>query len=746
VENSLQETAGSFTFCGMKKIALLLLALFPAVLLTPVSAQATLSCNAGLCSKTFNYTGSTQEFEVPDGVVSIKFEVYGASGSRSNGGGYVEGWLSQLPERLFIEVGGSGLSGPDREGGYNGGGRSGSTGTNPGSGGGASDIRLGTDLESRVAVAGGGGGGGSAGGFGGSGGLTGAAGAAGTQPGGGGGTQTQGGTAAVNAAEGQEPTAGQFGQGGNGGFGTAAGGGGGGGWYGGGGGASGTTGSGGGGGSSYVDPTRVTGVYYSSGSNFGHGRVVIYYYEPINLLSFSAAQTLQNEVRFYLEFDQNITGLSDSDFILSGTGCTIWRTNLNQKLVNLQIRNCQHGEVSLTLKARSVGTNSLGPMESATVVGFSDRQGPVFAWLSQPVLTSASELVVQYSLSDDKVLLTSHLTLPPCEVAIEPGLILLSGCSEGLHQISVLPGTMTDSWGNVGPAASSYFFEIDQTAPTAQFEDIQVIDGELFRYQTRITSSEQVLFDPESVQFTGPEECSNGFDEEWFWAICDYAEVSWSLNNLALTDLAGNQAQEPLFISLVHSEPIPEPELEPEPELTPEEGATPEVTDVPEPVQPAPEPEPTPAPEPEPVFEPVPVFTPEPVTDSPILEPEPDPATESEEVAEPVQELDPNPVTEWYPLPEILEPIQVLLPALIAPAFQAAIEEIVVAEEVVDPMPEPLATAEVATVDRTSRLVQSAVFEEELAAEQPTGIPWLQLSALVAALLVGVGMWRFSGR
>lgn len=119
----------------------------------------------------FEYSGAVQKISLPPG--RYKLEVWGAQGGNnysstlygSGGkGGYSVGEISlnkniEQETELFVYVGGSGKTGTSTtqyDGGFNGGGKSVSY---AGSGGGASDIRIGTDsLFARVIVAGGGGG------------------------------------------------------------------------------------------------------------------------------------------------------------------------------------------------------------------------------------------------------------------------------------------------------------------------------------------------------------------------------------------------------------------------------------------------------------------------------------------------------------------------------------------------------------------------------------------------------------
>lgn len=115
----------------------------------------------------FSYTGSMQQFVVPNLVTSITVNAWGAQGQFNQGGvagglgGFVTGDLAvNAGDLLFIFVGGGGTI--NSLGGWNGGGNAGTSSVAPplgGGGGGATDIRLnGTDLADRVVVAAGGGG------------------------------------------------------------------------------------------------------------------------------------------------------------------------------------------------------------------------------------------------------------------------------------------------------------------------------------------------------------------------------------------------------------------------------------------------------------------------------------------------------------------------------------------------------------------------------------------------------------
>ena len=198
--------------------------------------------------KNTGYTGSCTTFVVPYDHDYL-LEAWGAQGGKGGGrGGYAKGTVYlEKGTVLYLCAGGSGDNG-----GFNGGGSS-----RAGYGGGASDIRLGTNsVYARILIAGGGGGHGSDGcAFGGVGGGTNGGGkngqgSCGTNAGGG--TQTQGGTYGITGSS--RGNVGKFavGAAGPNSGGGYYGGGGGGGFYGGGSGATAGWSSGGGGGSGFV--------------------------------------------------------------------------------------------------------------------------------------------------------------------------------------------------------------------------------------------------------------------------------------------------------------------------------------------------------------------------------------------------------------------------------------------------------------------------------------------------------------
>jgi hypothetical protein len=341
------------------------------------------------------YTGAVQNWVVPACITSITIDVYGAQGTKGGGpscrnfpsataggagglGGEATGTLTVAPgDTIHVYVGG--------QGGWNGGGDTGTGyGLEGGFGGGATDARFGgTALANRIIVAGGGGGGGGGGsnslcspgtpgpgGDGGTGGL-GANGGTGTEScsgscptqgiGGDGGTLVAGGTGGAGGtgpvANGIKGFDGSLGLGGMAGGttysdppywgdATGIGGAGGGGYYGGGGGGGagfaggcGAPGGGGGGGSSYTG--GVTGGSATPGINAGNGYAIITYNCPLDVNNINI---LEDGVKFYpnpftgiVNVNVNVSGpVNISMYNMLGENMGTWQVNRGLNLLNKQ--------------------------------------------------------------------------------------------------------------------------------------------------------------------------------------------------------------------------------------------------------------------------------------------------------------------------------------------------------------------------------------------------------------------------
>lgn len=715
----------------MKIRNLLLASYLLAASLVPLPASAAVVCENGICTQTFEFTGSAQSWQVPTGVNKISFKVYGASGGRGGAGGEIRGELTNLPSTLYLYVGGQGIEGNYAPGGFNGGGATTGNRGNEGSGGGASDIRFGSSLSDRVVVAGGGGGaGGYAGAPGGmGGGLVAEAGGSGQGGGGGGGTQTSGGSAGYSNG-GSPATSGSFGVGGTGGYSwNAGGGGGGGGWYGGGGGGPDdnsccSDGGGGGGGSSYARSDITLNVQHQSGVNTGNGRIEISYQQVVTIVSFTGEQDSSMLATFTLVMSANISGLTEEDFAVSQT-CRLSELFIESATARINLLDCSHGEVTLTLKAAAVGPS---PSSDVSVSIMFDKQAPEFSWGQNPAALAQKSLSTTYALSEGELTI-EQLDTGSCTATIEDAHLMLEQCPEGLNTVSLLPNSLVDQWGNSGPAEEiSFFFIVDLTAPDALWSEVEITQSENFRYSVLLTISESATFDPATVEFTSDALCQSGYEEgelSWFfYADCSYATGSWRLPAFSLLDEVGNEGPAEERIALfANAEPIAEPEpIETEP-VAPEPVA-------PEPTQPAP----PVAPE-----SPQPAPTEAPATDStsspqqlPIIEPIEVPETEIP--GEPPQQQESEFVLDNPPLieaPPLIESEQ---------SSQLAARQPVIETDLEVETEQPLSETEF-----TEQQFETEPILVETSDPESSPMPML-LVLLGAVLLIGFIGWRIIGR
>lgn len=750
----------------MKKYVLGLLAFFVFSFLTPLTASASTVCNGSECVVTFNYSGTEQQWAVPNGASNIRFFVYGASGARGGGGGSVTGVLKSLPQSLLIYVGGQGSQGRNASGGFNGGGTAGGNRGNEGSGGGASDIRTSQDLSSRIVVAGGGGGGGGYSGAAGApgGGLEASAGGSGQGGGGGGGTQTAGGGAGYSNG-GTPGTAGVLGVGGTGGTSwNAGGGGGGGGWYGGGGGGADDNdccadGGGGGGGSSYASTNYTQDVQHAAGINSGHGRIEIHYTLLPVVVSFAGEQISSVSATFELAMSEAIVGLEQSDFNL--TGCNWKEITSSGTTALITLDACSDGQVLLTLNANTVGASENGPPTDTLASISFDGQGPYFDWLSETAAVSQSSITLAFSVADSNITSTDVFEFGSCDGELQDQALVLTNCPDGDNNVSLKNESLSDSWGNLGPQEEiSFSFTVDTTAPSATWSNVEVEGTDTFTYSAVLNFSESVSFSMNIIEFSSSMACETGYAEREFgwlvWAICGFGSGAWSLPQLSVEDGLGNLG--PLEIVRVSFENIAPPVIdEPEPE---QQGASESQVVTPDPAPtPAPTPEPTPAPipvAPTPVTpEPVPAPSPEPVSEPEVSQPQEPVIDQVQSESEPIEVISESQEIEIASSSEIVE----VTPEIVEPSLNEQVSQPRPLSSPVEKQSQEIETEESAAelfVDQTASpevrdLTKEDVIEAELVstdfASRGSELPVVPIGlGLVALLLLGFGLFRLSGR
>ena len=582
MENSLQETAGSFSLCGMKLRSLLVLTFCSSIAFGAVPAQAE-ECPDGICELVFEYTGNAEYFTVPDGAKNVSFEISGAAGGRGGMGGRVTGEFINSPTGFWVLVGGEGVINAEAPGGYNGGGRAGGSRGNEGSGGGASDIRSGTNLNDRIVVAGGGGGGGGyAGAAGGPGGnLVADNGGSGQGSGGGGGRESSGGSAgASNGGSSAQP--GGFGIGGTGGSSwNAGGGGGGGGWFGGGGGGADddsccADAGGGGGGSSYANTSLVTNINHQAGVQNAAGRVVIRYQAPSIITLFAGTQLSNNEVSINMEVEGSFS--PDSTHLeIVDTACIVSEPELTGSTYVFQIQSCVDSPFQAALAPEAAAL--LVDDTSASLQIELDLIGPEYAF--EQIISADHDYVFDLVGSEDNSGLSSDdILVTGCdETVLLNQRLSLNDCQEGDITITLASNVVTDSMGNLGPSEPAVLeLSRDTIAPTAQWlePEITEIDGNfnlviLLRHDDSLVEDAAVEFLADEISCLPMTTSAEG-EITFEYTGCAPGSMSWKLAAFSLIDSAGNSGpaiDKVLELTLVAAVPIPEPTPEPMP-ATPE--------------------------------------------------------------------------------------------------------------------------------------------------------------------------------
>lgn len=452
----------------------------------PASASVVEDCAGVDCTVTFAFSGQMQTFTPPQNAKNMTFEVAGAQGGKSGGGGgQVTGALKEVPEVLYVFVGGAGKTGNSAPGGFNGGGTAGSGSDMEGSGGGASDIRTGLELFSRIVVAGGGGarGAGLGSGGGSGGGLVALNGRTAQGFGGAGGSQDSGGVGGAPNGSGGAGLEGSLGVGGTGGSSELyGGGGGGGGYFGGGGGGSDTDpcctdAGGGGGGSSYANEALVLNAVHSQGVWPGSGQVVLRY-QLAPTVSFISQSVSGDTVNFQIEFDQSVSGFEISDLEINHSSglCSGSSLSGSGQSYQAQLSGCGDGEVSIAIKPDAVTSSDVtGPVNrfsSSTVLidtilpsasfGEVSASGSTleFTEIIQTLDLSALEL----SAASDSCTLSgvSQQTATTWQVTT-------TGCELSDFTLRLLALSVSDASGNLGPelvVSTSFTAEVpEQPAP-----------------------------------------------------------------------------------------------------------------------------------------------------------------------------------------------------------------------------------------------------------------------------------------
>lgn len=230
-----------------------------------------------------------------------------------------------------------------------------------------------------------------------------------------------------------------------------------------------------------ISANSVTGAIAGPATAQSAADVVIDQTAPSVSLTAPPSPSTSTILRFDLVFSESVSGLTTSDFTLTGESCSISQLTGSGSTFALQISNCTDSAlVQLALKANAVfdlaGNNApVTPTSFANVQ--LDRVAPVGVWSageSTSYVSPSFELVfpeVINGLTTADFTNTGNAT--GCGISITENLvgtkftIVTSNCGNGTVQISMASNSYADSLGNAGPVSVSVSRVVSKVAQPA---------------------------------------------------------------------------------------------------------------------------------------------------------------------------------------------------------------------------------------------------------------------------------------
>jgi hypothetical protein len=214
--------------------------------------------------------------------------------------------------------------------------------------------------------------------------------------------------------------------------------------------------------------SSVTGTVSGPTLNASSADVVIERTPPTVAVTTPASPTNALTFDYSLTFSESVTGLTTSDFAITGAGCSIASVTGSANSYSVRVQSCNDGASAyLTMAASSVSDAALnlGPVTAPTFTTVTvDRSASAPTW-SAAVATSYmspsfqvdfSEAITGFTASD----ITNTGTATNCVFSVTSATvtryaIATTGCSLGSVQLAIAQGAYADSLGNTGPQAVS---------------------------------------------------------------------------------------------------------------------------------------------------------------------------------------------------------------------------------------------------------------------------------------------------
>ncbi len=220
----------------------------------------------------------------------------------------------------------------------------------------------------------------------------------------------------------------------------------------------------------------------------------------------------------------------------------------------------------------AVGLLAIGlPAQASTVPS-------VLGYMAEQPAINQTRFIILFDspiegLEKEDFTLTGGCSFAYLEILDATAQVELADCPTGKVVLTLQANSMGAA--QLGPIRDEKFeIEIDATAPSATFSDVQVTGSGPYRYTTELRFSEPVDFNTVSLVFTSNGPCEStitavpgGLNLQ---ALCGYVELGWTLPARSLRDSFGNLGPDrEIKISLSNPAPAPPVTQTPTPVPTP---------------------------------------------------------------------------------------------------------------------------------------------------------------------------------
>jgi hypothetical protein len=287
----------------------------------------------------------------------------------------------------------------------------------------------------------------------------------------------------------------------------------------------------------------VTDVTFTPETNVLDGTVILRYQLPPTITNFSYQQLEPAAASVSIEFDQNVSGVDESDFVVEECGSV--ELSGGAKSYSLAISECL-SVGTVAIKANSIGESLNVPTTESSIQFELDQQAPLISF-SYPEVSNVGSFDIEVETDQTGIVNLDSISSLECDFTSEE---TQKNCPEGNALVSFDEEFLVDSIGNYSLAEPREVqVMIDSIAPVIEFAESEITDfesedGWVIKTTTAVTISEASLSFSDFV-FTGPEQCSTDYIQSKNGLTlqtmnCPEGYIQWVLPADSIADVAGN--------------------------------------------------------------------------------------------------------------------------------------------------------------------------------------------------------------